>query len=1732
MAQEEAKTTPQTEAFKPFYKRLREVAPILQNERRGKGTPDEIAQAFQVFKEAPGVFVDSLRSLPEEREKVAKAIADGKTEDIQALLKGLYVTKLGKNREIDTDYYSIFQNAYEAFLELYSSSLKETMPKSFAEFVAQTLHDKVQDWLMGRENDVLVPVEEKPVVEVRPASASDEVKGEIKDEGTKEQKTTLQKYPQTRSDDKLTGEVNLPERPPQKDVGYQEDEKQKGKFVWKNKDKDGNNINAIIDKKTAEAVLNLPFFYKLSARERARMKEAAGVELTKSNREKELGKEMEYRPYGYYFSELIDKYEEYQEELGEKLRQKVIKESEGKPDASKQLAAVLDSKREDADRDPKMYIAGAMQVLLSMIARRRYEGEEVANLRAIIDSCEHIINIYDTPESREKAAEFRKIQESLSYFAEGAIELVEYWQHYLTGDEALMTTTFGAAKGTTAKMNEIMFLWWHDPGIVKSFHTSSVRSKDDLQFATKLSYWEGKTKVIYETEKVPGYDNRYSLKKNDRKKVAQDVIGEILNVASLKVRMDPYQAADIAYTVYREDQFGMQHSDQKYDAEAFRRMLRVNRAGHIELINNNEMATLFTFENSTGLIEKWLDLIKKSADYKETGIFIGRKNLAALISWAGEIDPRKPGNNPGEALDFDTFLELLPIEQDKLLKIHLERFLDNENFSNEERQKILQRNLARGRTRLDETRKLKKPIAVQSKYTGEIKVLECVPILEPVIDLDETWFNPETKQWEYCLNTRWFFQEEPGIPLAIRNQDVASQAAQAGPGEATDPKDVKNKFFAREGQIAGQTPVNVSTLFIYEGYKQSDSKLLATMIKAGSVSLYQEHQKLLQQLSSEDRGKQSYSIPEYYVGIVNHLIDQAVREEIFGSLYVARYAGRHMEFFQQLEPYKRFIDFQIDEKIDFETTNTEGSYGELMSAQRVPPEKRMRQLLMRNAYRPVWEHFAKEDNNLTLEELLAFAGLQEKTQNSTRKNVKNEKTGYMELEIIEETSKKWEQTPGEWKKHDDWQEDMRKASEAEKSGNYTKSASLEKVEDLITKNPNLEKIYYDFRNSNTFKTSIFTKWDLWTQTRKIVLKYVDDLFIEHETVPENILKQDRIVAEIIRDREFKKKEYGELYGDPDRDPKSLRWVTFDDGKKHEMHDLWKRRQIYNKILREHQFPMGDEMVNGKFMFTQWEDLEFLENGTANPNYHQPKIKIAKIKDDGTIGDDKYFNEIPELHPDERNLAMSYNEFRQKEQEVMKKYEVEREDIEKMPRKTSEQENAYQARRDLYLYNVKKESGENPLAKTHYVHSPLSGMGGGLCQGLDLSAGWWEFQPETGLTERWPDWLEPEFVVGMAAMWSAPYRMAMAERLADVAFRHKHKDLIKDVKFVTPAIRKSHEWIELYEPKVDDQMLVAMGPDHYSNLIFKLRGEYTEGFMDNEPAKELLARQLGVDDEGKIGRRYIKYLHKLNFRGGKVDLPFEDPEAWKELDESLKSERSKISKDIQKSPVLEALPDGAKALAMLIGDDPKEFIESGKTNKDAPGKFVGRFVLPFVPIAPAAAVLLTAPSGLPGWVFGNNMLTMIASLIPAGIMGASGWILNKDREKGKLVPARFAGQDVVDFEEINSYQSGKIKEYYKHWWEKKKTLSKIATIGLPFLIPIVPPLWPLLLTPLAAPLSVGLNYIINQKLGIKIFKPLAQRRMSEVSRGRAHTAIIDPKSIIVKVGTDWKERFGSSLAGHK
>lgn len=1690
--------SPQQIFKEKYYNTLKKsAAASLLGERTApeiaKPKKSDVKNGISAFKDVARGFFASLNGTQGERE-AAIAISEGKVDELSDVMSRYFKADINPVKIIDKatgevvdsikypDFYRILQNAYHMFVEQYESMLPEGTPKTFEELLMLATRDKV--------SELLRPTSVFPEAQtVAPSQSEEKKKTEApksEEEGTKEKKDKLTVYPRI-TKKKEGGEIILPERPKTKDVDL--------------------SVNVITTKEMAEAMLNSPGFYKESARRRAQIKEAAGVELGQSRLERELEATVRYRPYGgYYFSELIDEYEKAQEHIGNKVREKIIKSANG------QQVAVVDFHKEDPEREAEWYIAASMQTLLSMISRRHFEDEERAHLREIINGFDYIINVDNSEAGRQKAAKYEKIHEAIEAYAEGAMTLIEYWEKYLTGDEALMTTTHGAAKGATARMNEIMFLWWHDPKIVEAYHLSSARSKDDLMSCTKLSFWGNKKgEIVYETEMTQGEngEQRISRKRKDRKQTAYEVIGEILNVASLKVRMDPAQASEIAYSVYREDQFGMQHSDQKYNAREFQRMLRVNRAGRIELINNNEMATLFTWENSQGLISKWLDLIEQSADFENTGIFIGRKNLAALISWAGEIDPRKPGNNPGEALDLDAWLELSPEKQDEVLSLHLKRFLDDSNFlkngkpdsayAREQRNKIIQRNLARGRTRMSD-KKLKEPIYVKSRYTGETKVLEYVPILEPVIDLDEHWFNPLTKKWEFCINTRWFFQEKPGSPLAINNEEVVKDAAERGLGEVADPETIKNLFladprkhkdlfFAREGQITGQTPVNVSSLFIYEGYKQSDAKLLATMIKAGSVNLYQEHQKLLQQLSSEDRGKQSYTIPEYWVSVINHLINETVRSEILPQLYFARYAGRHMEFLGQLEQFKRVIDFEIDEKLDFETTNTDGSYGELMSSVRVPPERRLRQLLMRNAYRPVWEHFA-EKNDLSLEEMLAFAGLQEKTPGKTRLDAKGQETGYMELEIIEEASGKWK-TPGEWKSHDNWKEEG--------------SASSRKIAELrqkrAGKGKDLMEIYRDFERSGTFKFTVFNSWDLWTLTRKIVLGYVDDMFEKNEKVTGEILEHDRIVREIVRDREFKKKEYGELYGDKNRDPASLRWVTFNDGQEHTMHDLWKRRQIYNKILREHQIPMGDEMVNGKYMFTQWEDLEFLPSGEPNPNYHSPKVKLAKVdrEKQEIVGDFKYLNEI--MDPDDKRLAMAYDDYAEREKEVLEKHKSELEEIEKMPRNTPEENDLFLKRYTILQQTIQKEAGENVLASSKfslYQHAFQSGQGGALCTGLDLSAGWWEFQPETGLTERWPDWIEPEFVIGMTAFWSAPYRMAVAERLTDVSFKHKHPE----IKFVTPEIRKGHEWKELYEPIVEEQMMVAMGPDHYTNLVHLLQGQYIEGFMDNEPARETLARQLGVLDE-QTAKRYLKYLHDKNFMDGKIDNPFEHPHAIEELEARVKSERKRLINGIQKFAFFKALPESAEGLALLLGNEPSEMIESGKTDKDVIPKWAAGVGVPVV-ITIGGLVALNATI-VPVTALWQPWAIFVAAEIVGNAMGAAGWILYKDRSSHSLVPVKWLRTEVLDAEDVRLFHTGNIKGFNNRWIHEKNFGQKVKS-ALPTL-------------------AANIDYVLFYKIGN--LKPLQRQRLEEVMMGRAHTAIIDPKKVIIETGQKWKESFNKN-----
>lgn len=1679
------------------------------------GAQEALEIGLDSLKNTIAEMVDSFG--PNQQQEIARKVEEGDIDGaigvFRTLTRANFVLQ-GSTAEKETirgfgSYADVFRHTCETLIKDYverHGELPQGVPEDFNQMVMGVVRQKAGEVLRGGVEPVAAarPAAEAKLVIDRPAP---EVPG------THEQKITA---PQTRQVAPVPrGEIYLPERPvaPQKEV---------------------DRVNPLLSREDAEKMLG-DIGEKTSARDRAWVKSRAEVKSAMSEWEKQARRSgEEYKPYGFYLSDLIQKYEEAQARVAEKIRKGII-DSSGRV-MKKDQVFVIDYSREERGRDPDYYIASSMQKLMAMIERRSFEDEELADLRKDIDGFRHVEAV--TPEGESRAEETRRLQNAISNYAEGITSLIKYWREGITGEELLQLTPKGAGKKATQIMNEVMYWCFQDPDIERAFHLASTKSLDETHFRSTIGQFGNRFKRGFITEIMPDGKTPVRVRMAEsEKEIACNTIGEMLHTITLKVRCDPAQAGTFAYTVYKNDQLGLQHWEGKYRAREFQRALKVDRAGNIHLINNNEMATLFTFENSAGLADKWLDLIRKSVDCKTTGIFIGRRNLAALIGWGGDYDPRTPDlglEKPGEALELEHWLALgsvtkkdgtdkLPAgrqadltQQDEMLLRHLRIFLDDTTFSShldekergkeadKVRQKILQMNMARARTWFDKGRPLSQPLFVHSRHTGEEKILTHCPILEPVVDLDEVWFNSKTQQWELCINAKWFFQDNPGRPLI---DDIGQEAWARVMGEIIDPAKYNSLKLALEGQIGGQTGFDVSTLFVYENYKQTDAALLEKLLMAGSMVAMQDHIKIVSELAGETHGKQSYSVPEYWANVVNHMVDDVVMSELYPSLYFQRYAGRAVESLDMADQWGRFMDYEIDQRLDYEATNTKGSWAELLSAQRVPPERRLRQMLMRNAYRPAWVHFSENlsadvKDKVSLEELLAYAGLREVNPGHTRKNAQGEETGYMELAIIEEAeSRRAKKDMAQWKKTDfmDYVDP--------KTGTPSFYAQIMRAIDVSRmqqgKNPLEVALRQPLQNRFFQLNRIFSKWDLWKASRMVVVDYVDDFFRKHEEIPAEILNKkspryDRLIAQIVQDARYRKQAYdNKLWGDASRRPESLRWTWFEfGGKKYEAWDVWKRRQMVNKILREQQFPMGDE-VSGKFMFTQWEDLEFLPNGDPNPKFHDPKLTYYELDPatGGIKGGFKYYFE----DPNDRNAAMAWFDYEKRREEIWKKYEKVWDEAFKV---------GNQAEVERISRLAGQEIGEVPDRRFGtYKFFPGNGTSG-LCPTLDLMAGWWEFQPETGLNERWPDYYEWDLAINTIGMWFPAYRMFTAQRLADVEYTHKEELKGKKVS-LTPTVRKTDEYQEIYKGRLQEQLAISVTPAHMQNIVQFMRTALLKGPMDEKPAREL-GLAFGIENEEMVDNFY-KLLgpNGLNWREGKVPPPAWDPEKMKELDDHFAHRRKEGIEGFKKFMLWKAMPETLEALPLVLGDDPVNLIDSGKTDKDFWGKWAARTV--WQGVLPAATL---TPLILGGYVlsptFGSallNYLTWAGFFSPAGLishaLGSAGWGLGKDRAEGNITdvtfkPFLFFGPQwtLVKSEDILKWQRGELK------------LSKA----------------------LAGKQRLSLAHFMPAPIITPFYKPLAKQRWEQVEKGAAHTTWIDPSESVIKWVETMKTKFNKPKAG--
>lgn len=1424
----------------------------------------------------------------------------------------------------------------------------------------------------------------------------------------------------------------------------------------------------ILDKESAREILhNTEAFKKLSPREQARIKELAAVKEATSNIEEEVGSQQIYRPYGFFLSEIIDRYEQAEDWLRDKVlrdeRHEIgTKAVEDPDDKEKKISIVVaDPERENPDRNPNWYLVASTRILLSVVGRKRFVDDERDRFFRIMNSWGKMYARDESAKTAEQLKEFEQLHYALYRYGNAIFNLVEFWHEGIAShEEPLQISPKAAAKMATAIGNDVLYVWLHDREIEKAVHLASSKYMDEADFETGLVWTGGKTEKTYPVDTFINYQGQevQCNLRQSRRQAAFDVIGEMLNVATLKVIKDPAQAGQYAYSYYKAMQTMMQGYEGKYRFQDLARSLTVDKAGHISFVVNNGMFTLATFPNSGEIVNTWFDLMKKSLDWKDTGMYLGERNLAALISWHGDYDSRTPHNDnaghiDGEMLDFDWWMLLKdPVRQRTELKRHLTDFF-SDKYDDDERKEIIRGNISRIWTRQDEGKKLDTPLVIFSPWTGEYQMLECLLIKEPVLDLDDVWFNPKTHEDKLCFNFRWMFQQNPGYPLVGVEKGEGELIVRRALGQV-DEKPI-HPYFSREGQISGQKNLDLATMFVYLVYFLSDSAAEEKLLKSGAMSLLQEQMKALTEITGEDHGKYAYSLPEYYPSVVTHFINDIVKKVLYPGIYFDRWTGRAMEFLQQARQWGRFLDFHIDKKVDFESTNTDGSWAESSKILRLSSPALLRMMLMRGAHRPTWEHFA-QSKGLSLTEFLTYVGVQEKNHGVTRKNADGAETGYMQLELIEEAhQQEWQTMIGKQiaagnvdnatkklltGKFSDW----RKRDNPELLGRVpsiwaSKIAELDQARLAAGKAPLLSSVQ-DVENFFQLN-KIFSKWDLWRATRRIVSEYVDDVFDTYDAIPDFIMYParkdprgkfgyDRAFAEVAKDRDHKKRAYdGKLYGDASRDPKSLRWKIFEyEGRPFYMWDVWKRRQIENKILREHQFPMGDTSIAGRYMFTQFDDLEFKPDGTPNLNYQMPKLMYAKTDELGrpVQGSYHYLSETGEAG-NGRARALAYLDYREKVEAGDLKFHQRHEEYRAQYGKAMSIELEQNLRRE-----IEREIGVPPDQRAFFAQ-PFSGVNPylGVCPALDLAGGLWEFEQEGGLNERWPDYLEKDLYIWLTSMWTPPYRMWVAERMADEQYKMVHPEVT--VATLTPDIRKSHEWQELFEKHREEQQAICIGPDGLQRFFDLARSVYLgEGGVDEKPILEL-KRIFGVDNREAVDKYFKQIARELNWREGELLPPLGDPDKIKEVQARHMNMRKKDLDGYKKFLLVEAMPPGWENIfsaLVLGGNSIPELIESGQTDRDTWAKVTR--VAPGVAAGLAGLGLFFTPYA----GFGLAPL-LIEAAIKTGIPLALsyplfrlGWIAGKDRAEGSIVDMEFKyipiiGPTIkVDSESIKNHQTGK------------------------------------------------------------------------------------------------------------
>jgi len=183
---------------------------------------------------------------------------------------------------------------------------------------------------------------------------------------------------------------------------------------------------------------------------------------------------------------------------------------------------------------------------------------------------------------------------------------------------------------------------------------------------------------------------------------------------------------------------------------------------------------------------------------------------------------------------------------------------------------------------------------------------------------------------------------------------------------------------------------------------------------------------------------------------------------------------------------------------------------------------------------------------------------------------------------------------------------------------------------------------------------------------------------------------------------------------------------------------------------------------------------------------------------------------------------------------------------------------------------------------------------GISSVRNLYGGWWEFAPETGLSEAFPFYLEEDLVTFLVGRYTTPYRKHVAYRVSDAEYA---KIVRKPVEEIGDKDRSTSKYKEILNKNLKRQYHIAMGPDGWENVftILQVIGTATEpgkALVDHEPAGEYM-RLTGCDTPSTVNQ-YRKYaIDTLNITpiptpGSPEQIKARQEEIAKELSERIKN----------------------------------------------------------------------------------------------------------------------------------------------------------------------------------------------------------------------------------------------------